>query len=99
MCARQGPKPGVITLTVARRPSELPAISGRDSVASMLSNSSGELLAGWRSGDLSGLSEESQVTVVARQPPPVPARPDRAQPAGRANIRNESYYRVSAAQR
>ncbi|KAF0309963.1 Partitioning defective 3 [Amphibalanus amphitrite] len=101
MC-QEGPKPGVITLTVARRPENMTsAVSGRDSVASMLSNSSGELLsAGWRaagSGDQSAFSEDSQVTVVARQPPPpppVPARPDR-QPASRANIRNESYYRAT----
>ncbi|XP_037076681.1 partitioning defective 3 homolog [Pollicipes pollicipes] len=100
MC-QEGPKSGVITLTVARR-GDLGGGSGRESVNSMLSNSSGEVLAGWRPSserDQSGHSEESQVTVIHRPPPPPPPSDGHGPGPGAdrhpRNIRNDSYYQAT----
>ncbi|XP_037089397.1 partitioning defective 3 homolog B-like [Pollicipes pollicipes] len=102
MC-QEGPKSGVITLTVARR-GDLGGGSGRESVNSMLSNSSGEVLAGWRPSserDQSGHSEESQVTVIHRPPPPPPPSDGHGHGPGPGadrhprNIRNDSYYQAT----
>ncbi|XP_071446163.1 partitioning defective 3 homolog [Hetaerina americana] len=69
MMMSDGPKPGVITLTVARR---VPTAgeSGRDSVSSLLTNSSGTETFGAKSEseshtpDHSGASENSENTVI-----------------------------------
>ncbi|XP_046389525.1 partitioning defective 3 homolog isoform X3 [Ischnura elegans] len=69
MMMSDGPKPGVITLTVARRV-PTPGESGRDSVSSLLTNSSGTETFGAKSEseshtpDHSGASENSENTVI-----------------------------------
>ncbi|XP_037083709.1 partitioning defective 3 homolog [Pollicipes pollicipes] len=66
MC-QEGPRPGVITLTVARR-RDAALSNGRESASSLISSSSGEVSA-WR-GPEPAAADGSEVTITHRRAPP-----------------------------